>query len=177
MTKTFSVYVTGRPAPQGSKRLGEHGQVREQSPYLAAWRGLWKGREGTPSRKYHHGAIGHAVYAAYAARGILPDDLPLWPDDEPVSLSIGFYLNTSPTQPPDLDKLVRAVGDALTVCRVFRDDAQVARLFADKYRADREHPQGAYIAVSSPWWPEPAPARGITRIYVPRIRRQFGALQ
>jgi hypothetical protein len=166
---SFSVYVKGRPAPQGSKHLGEHGQVREQSPYLAPWRGVWTGKEGTKSRRYQHGAIGLAVYTEYARRSISPLTLPLFAKGVPVALGIGFYLGSSPTEPPDLDKLVRAVGDALTVCRVFADDAQVVTLNAWKYSADPEHPQGAFITVGLAE-PVPVNSAGLT---VRRVRRLY----
>ena len=38
MISELRVTVAGRPAPQGSKRLGGAGQLREQSAYLPAWR-------------------------------------------------------------------------------------------------------------------------------------------
>jgi len=164
----FSVLVAGRPAPQGSKRLGEHGQVLEQSPYLAAWRGQWKGTGAR--RRYVHGAIGLAVYARYAARGISPVDLPLFGKGEPVALSIGFYVDSAPTEPPDLDKLSRAVGDALTVCRVFADDAQVVALHAYKESASPEYPAGAFIAVS-PAEPVPTSSAGLQVARVARLYR------
>lgn len=162
--KTFAVDVIGRPAPQGSKHLGEHGQVREQSPYLAAWRGEWRGSGAR--RRYVHGAIGLAVYRKFADLRIEPASLPLF--DGPVRLSVGFFQASAPTEPPDLDKLVRAVGDALTICRVFGDDSQVVELWADKRSAGPEHAPGAFIVVNSI---EPVRARSTGRLTVRRVAR------
>ena len=59
----------------------------------------------------------------------------------PVSLEVAFYLPRpksapksvqQPAKKPDLDKLVRAVCDALTAAGVWRDDSQVVRLTATK---------------------------------------------
>lgn len=48
---------------------------------------------------------------------------------------------------PDLDKLVRAVLDALTAAGVWRDDAQVAELVTWKNYAGPDHKPGAAIQV------------------------------
>lgn len=44
-------------------------------------------------------------------------------------ISSGRYWKTSP---PDLDKLIRAVGDSLTKARVFSDDARIVSLLSEK---------------------------------------------
>lgn len=79
----------------------------------------------------------------------------LWGDtpliDEGVVLSVDFWLlrpksakrRLVPSVLPDLDKLVRAVGDALTGI-VFTDDARIVRLYAMKHYAD-DHQIGALI--------------------------------
>ena len=95
---------------------------------------------------------------------------PLFGKGEPVALSIGFYVDSAPTEPPDLDKLSRAVGDALTVCRVFADDAQVVALHAYKESASPEYPAGAFIAVS-PAEPVPTSSAGLQVARVARLYR------
>jgi len=59
----------------------------------------------------------------------------------PVELTVRFYLPRPKSAPkrvlvpaklPDLDKLVRAVCDALTAAGVWRDDAQVVQVLASK---------------------------------------------
>jgi Holliday junction resolvase RusA-like endonuclease len=121
MINEFSVTVTGRPAPQGSKKTGAHGQMRESSVYLPAWRQ----------------AIKRDVYAQYKATGVEPEDLPLFRGA--VSMGVTFWLDTTdPTQPPDLDKLLRGLWDGLTQARVWEDDARVVEiLWASKaHRGD-----------------------------------------
>lgn len=108
----FSVLVRGRPAPQGSKKYGAAGQMREQSPYLPAWRM----------------AVRRAVYKEYQRLDVRPDDLPLLAG--PVGFSCVFRLDHGlPIDgPPDLDKLVRAVWDALTLARLWEDDSRVVEV-------------------------------------------------
>lgn len=64
-----------------------------------------------------------------------------WPLLGPVKLSVTFALPRPlsapksrlwPEKKPDLDKLVRAVGDALTQAGAIADDAQIVLLIADK---------------------------------------------
>lgn len=118
------IRVVGRPAPQGSKRVGMSGQMREQSPYLAAWAGSWKG--GKAKGKRAHGAVEVAAFRWYAANQIDPTELPYLVG--PVGVDIVFHLD--PTHgpidaPPDVDKLARATFDALTAARLWEDDGRV----------------------------------------------------
>ena len=80
----------------------------------------------------------------------------------PVRVVIGFYFprpkkyTTKRTRPahmvkPDVDKLARAVLDALTTI-VFRSDAQVAELIAAKHYADSGAPARCDVTI------EPMPA-------------------
>lgn len=114
------IKVTGRPAPQGSKHHGEHGQMRESSPYLAAWRA----------------AVKRDTYRAYRELGVGPEELPLFMG--PVGVAITFYLRPEQLPqaridgPPDYDKLCRATWDALTQARVFEDDGRVVEVGAGR---------------------------------------------
>lgn len=65
----------------------------------------------------------------------------------PRPASVPFSRRAYPTVAPDLDKLVRAVGDALTVAQVYKDDSLIVRLSAEQFYADSEEP-GALITVS-----------------------------
>jgi len=116
------VIVHGRPAPQGSKKLGEHGQLREQSPYLPAWRAEVK----------------RAVYELYKALGVAPGNLPLLRG--PVAVGVAFRLggHARADGPPDLDKLLRGVWDALTLARVWEDDARVVEVLGASKRLPGE---------------------------------------
>lgn len=104
----FTVHVSGRPAPQGSKEYGSAGQMRESSKYLPAWRQK----------------IIEAVYRRYKELGIKPVDLPLFRGA--VGFSGCFYLDTGQRidSEPDLDKLVRAVWDPLKIARLIEDDGR-----------------------------------------------------
>ena len=132
----ITIHVTGRPAPQGSKRLGEHGQMREQSAYLPAWRA----------------AVKRAVYACYRELGVeaVESRAPGWALLRgPVSISIEFRLDTGQRVdgPPDLDKLARSTWDALTAARVWEDDGRVVDAWLTKVGASELYPAGAVITV------------------------------
>lgn len=127
----LTVSVDGRPAPQGSKKSGAHGQMREASAYLPAWRA----------------AVKKAVYIAYHALGVDPDDLPLLRG--PVAVSITFRLDPSRRVDcePDGDKLERATWDALTSARVWEDDGRVVDWRGIKRHARDGELTGADIEV------------------------------
>ena len=143
----LSVWVPGRPAPKGSHKLGQHGQLRNASAYLAAWSGAWTGRG--KSRRRVAGAVERAVYEQYAKLGVTPDQLPLFTG--PIGISIVFMLDPDRAAdgPPDGDKLDRATWDALTIARVWADDARVVAWGGCKTRAG-DQGTGALITV----WPE-----------------------
>lgn len=137
MSLTFEVF--GRPAPQGSKRFIGHspkqgGRFIEASKYLPAWR--------------------KAVTDA-ASEAIL-DEMHS-PLQGPVELEVMFFLERPatisvrqrpwPIKPPDIDKLVRGVCDALTDAGVWDDDGQVVKVTAWKCYADMREP-GADIKIT-----------------------------
>jgi Holliday junction resolvase RusA-like endonuclease len=74
------------------------------------------------------------------------------PLDEPCVLCVAFYLPRPvsapkrvklPSKLPDLDKLIRAVGDALTTAGVWKDDSRVVSISAHKvYAASESDPMG-----------------------------------
>jgi Holliday junction resolvase RusA-like endonuclease len=85
------------------------------------------------------------------------DNLPEgWePLDEPVELIVNFYMlkpssvkRSLPSVAPDLDKLVRAVGDALAIGGVYTDDSRIVRISARKVYAQGIEP-GASISVKT----------------------------
>jgi hypothetical protein len=115
----FTMDVLGRPAPQGSKLISGNGAMREASAYLPAWRA----------------AVKRACYEAYRAAGIAPETLPLF--GGPVTVDLRFRLATAFDDAPDVDKLARAVLDALggsrkKGARVFDDDCRVVLLVVSK---------------------------------------------
>lgn len=139
--------MTGRPAPQGSKKLGGAGQLLEQSAYLPAWRA----------------AVKIGCYKAYAAVGLAGDRIPLFPRTVGVHIEqLTFLVDATqcrtdgtdlPLGTPDVDKLLRSTLDALggarrDTARLFEDDSQVIRISnMSKQRPAGVRP-GAIIIVS-----------------------------
>jgi len=87
------------------------------------------------------------------ALAALPPD---WePIDEPCELIVIFFMpkpasvkRSLPTVSPDLDKLIRAVGDSLTDSGVVTDDSRIVRISARKVYAQGIEP-GATIEVKT----------------------------
>lgn len=135
----LSVWVPGRPAPQGSKRIGEHGQMREASPYLPAWRQ----------------AVKRAVYERFRELGITPADVQAMRRNGtalfggPVGITMSFALDPDRRVDamPDLDKLQRAVWDELTKARVWEDDGRVISVSASKNMANPDTGTGVFLRV------------------------------
>lgn len=145
----LSIAAVGRPAPQGSHELGGAGQLLDSSPYLPAWRA----------------AVKIAAFRAYAEAGIAANALPLFPAGRPVVIEqCTFYLaadqcraagTDAPTGKPDIDKLLRALLDALggaarkdSHARLYADDSQVVGIRnLSKVRAPAGR-HGAFIIVS-----------------------------
>jgi Holliday junction resolvase RusA-like endonuclease len=113
--------VLGIPVPQGSTRAfvpkgWKRAIITGDNPKTKTWRQ----------------AIVEAAIPELAGRA---------PLEGPVELRVRFYMPRPKSAPrrvihatkiPDLDKLVRAIGDALTTCGAWRDDAQVVELRAWK---------------------------------------------
>ena len=112
---SFQFTVYGIPGPQGSKRHVGNGVMVESSKAVKPWR---------ESVKW--------AYIEQARNKRIAG---------PVSLVIAFTLHRPPSiakkrkwplVPPDLDKLVRSTGDALTQVGAYEDDARVVVLMAVK---------------------------------------------
>jgi Holliday junction resolvase RusA-like endonuclease len=124
-----SLSVIGDPASQGSHAIMNGRIVQVNSSKHKAWRKA-------------------IVQEAIAT---LPDD---WqPIDEPCELIVNFYMpkpasvkRSLPTVSPDLDKLIRAVGDSLTDSGIVVDDSRIVRISARKLYAEGIEP-GATILV------------------------------
>lgn len=120
----LNVRAYGLPTPQGSKIPGVSKQgkafVREQSgDRLKQWRKSIIDATIEARSAIHHQTI-----------------------SGPVSLTIIFFLprpatvkRALPSVRPDLDKMVRAVGDALKSAGAYKDDASVCQLVATKQYA------------------------------------------
>ncbi len=122
----ITLTIIGRPAGQGSKRHVGGGRMIEQSKYLPAWR-----RACIDQMRQQY------------------DGEPL---DGPLEVTATFYLKrpkkpkfSAPAVPPDADKLIRAIGDALTQARVVVDDARITTWHATKQYATGQ--TGATITI------------------------------
>jgi Holliday junction resolvase RusA-like endonuclease len=126
-----SFSITGDPASQGSHAIMNGRIVQVNSKKHKAWRT----------------AIVNEVITT------LPAD---WePIDGPCELIVMFYLpkpasvkRSAPSVAPDLDKLVRSVGDALAIAGVYTDDSRITRISARKLYAQGIEP-GATITVAT----------------------------
>ncbi len=103
--------VDGQPVPQGSMKVIRGHVIHSQGAALAAWRS----------------AIALTARKAGA-----------FPTRDPITITMTFIFarpktvkRLEPTVPPDLDKLVRAVLDALTAT-AYVDDSQVVEMYAKK---------------------------------------------
>jgi Holliday junction resolvase RusA-like endonuclease len=127
----LTISVSGEPASQGSHSVINGRIVQVNSAKHKRWR--------------------NAV--VFAALDLIAED---WePIDEPIELSVIFYLpkpktatRDVPSVMPDLDKLVRAVGDSLTDSGLIRDDSRIITIHAEKRYADDRGP-GAVIRVKT----------------------------
>lgn len=122
VSEWVSVEVRGTPRPQGALQIGSGGHNGKKFHLY--------NRSGAPLADWRH-----AVASEARARA------PKAPWSGPVVVALTFKLQKPksapksrrvyPAKPPDIDKLVRAVLDALTGV-VFEDDKQVLQLWAEK---------------------------------------------
>ena len=126
----FEITVDGLPAPQGSKRHIGGGRMIEMSKKLPAWRKA-------------------VIDAAQSAAG------PEWERMRPpLRANLHVFLPRpgrskfgGPWGPPDLDKLQRAIGDALEQAGIITDDAGIVEWHARKdWTLDDDRP-GAVISI------------------------------
>jgi crossover junction endodeoxyribonuclease RusA len=127
------VFVAGRPAPQGSKRHVGNGVMVESSKAVGPWRTVvaWSVAQA-------HRAAPAVGPVAVVVEFVMPRPKSL-PKRRPTP---------SHTVEPDTDKLLRAVGDALTGV-VWRDDSQVVDLHGTKRYAELDEQPGAHIRVAA----------------------------
>lgn len=143
----INLFVPGTPVQQGSMkafafrrqngRLGVS-MVHNKGDALSAWRE----------------AIRVALIDAYPELVQAEADGGYYKQYVPVCLELTFYLQrpksnklSEPSnKKADLDKLVRAVGDALSGI-VYYDDSQTVSIKACKKWGDEEHPEGVLLKV------------------------------
>ena len=123
----FSAVIEGNPVPQGSFRHVGNGRIISANPKLNAWRQTIADQIGlqTPER---------------LLEGSIRVDL-VFTLERPKSVSRG--MRAKPTVKPDLDKLIRATLDAISLERyvqLIKDDSQVTDLHAAKRYSDHRRP-------------------------------------
>lgn len=123
-------FVHGEPAAQGSKRHVGNGRMIEMSKKLPKWRASVKEAAATA----HQGNP---------------------PIDAPVRVTARFFM-PKPKRPmfpmpavaPDLDKLCRAVGDALEQSGLLKNDSRIISWDASKSFAEHGAPMGVHITIT-----------------------------
>jgi crossover junction endodeoxyribonuclease RusA len=127
----FRLFVPGRPAPQGSKRHVGRGILVESSKAVAPWRTTvaWHA-----SQAFTAAPLQGALVVQFEFVMPRPTSLPK------------TKATPASVKRPDLDKLARAVMDALSDV-VWGDDSQVVDLHATKRYAERDEQPGVQIVV------------------------------
>jgi Holliday junction resolvase RusA-like endonuclease len=126
---TLDVY--GRPTPQGSKRVFNGRIVEAQSANLKKWRAaIEQACQPYANQNIHLGPIRLEVdFFLERPKTVKVKDRPL------------------PIVPPDLDKLLRSVGDGIGQSGViWGDDSQIVEILARKFYAD-DRETGAVIRI------------------------------
>ena len=143
--RTFHIDVVGHPVPQGSK-----------TAFISK-------STGRPMVK-DNSAIGLGNWRAAISLKAIAERAGSGPLTGPLSVILHFRLKrpafhlgakgnvkaSAPSRPdvrPDIDKLARAVLDALTDAKVWGDDSQVVTLTANKWFADSAEPEGVAIYI------------------------------
>lgn len=133
-------FIEGTPVPQGSKNAyvrGGRAVLVETSKKLPAWRA--------------------AVTQAAQATGITH------PKGRPVTVTCEFVMPRTQAmrnrqappmvQKPDVDKLLRAVGDGLTASGMIHDDSHIVEIRGVKRRAEPGEKTGCWATVA-PYSPQ-----------------------
>lgn len=132
--RALDVFVPGVPIPQGSTRaFAVPGRGARTVHGNGAKLGVWR----TAVTVTCHGEWGGAPPIDEAAVVVVDFFLPR-PKSTPKRV-------TAPMRKPDLDKLGRAILDALTDASVLADDARVCTLTLAKFYASDRYPSGARI--------------------------------
>jgi Holliday junction resolvase RusA-like endonuclease len=147
LTNRIVVTAYGLPAPQGSKRgfvaAGRAVIVDDNKPALRTWRddvklAALRALDATPDWDPTAQVVSlHATFTLPRPRShyrtgkqtlhLLRDAAPEWPHTR-----------------PDLDKLLRAAGDALKAAGVYADDSRIVKITATKvYPTHTRYPPGA----------------------------------
>jgi len=131
---SIAVFIPGDPAPQGSKRHVGGGRMIESSKKVKPWRSDVRGHllddDNQPKARFD-GAV--HVEAEFVM--VRPGGTP--------------KRSTPPAvKKADLDKLLRAVFDAITSAGVWRDDKQVVSVVASKRLAEIGQTPGLHLFIT-----------------------------
>jgi Holliday junction resolvase RusA-like endonuclease len=131
MGHELTVTVAGKPAPQGSKARGRNGGLYDMSKGLESWRRAvaLTVRAALPAADWPTEARGGPVAATVVFLMTRPQD------HYRTGQFQGMVKDSAPLHPatrPDIDKLARAVLDALKMSKAINDDGQVVSLAAVK---------------------------------------------
>ena len=140
-TNFLSVFVPGHPAPQGSKRIGFMGRggsrpmiiddCKKTKPWRSDIRSALLDAEGQPLR-FFEGAVN--VQLVFIM---------------PRPLSAPKRTTPPATKKPDLDKLTRAVFDAIGSAGIWRDDSQVVGAIVTKRIAEIGETGGCRLTIAA----------------------------
>ncbi len=135
MTHALTVFIPGTPAPQGSKRHVGGGVMIESSKAVKPWR--------QDVRAALLDSSGQPVARFEGAVSVRADFVMPRPASTPKR-------STPPAiKRPDLDKLIRAVLDAVGSAGVWRDDSQVVEVQATKRLAALGESAGLHLTVEA----------------------------
>ena len=136
---SLALRILGTPAGQGSAKayvVGGRARITNSNPKHKAWRTDVVEQTTTQLP---------ADWQRYEQ----PVEVFLWFFQEPPKTLTKAARAFPPDRGIDIDKLARAVLDALTIAGVWDDDKRVTSLHAVKHWADERHPQGARIVVEA----------------------------
>lgn len=135
------IRVIGVPVPQGSKSISRTGRLYEANPALESWRRHVATVALATSRRHRHKGFTGPVLLIASFTFVRPES----------------SRRLLPSVRPDLDKLMRAIGDALQEAKVVGDDSQfTTEHLAKRYGATAgvkiilrtdtlEEPSGAWL--------------------------------
>ncbi|AHH98270.1 RusA family crossover junction endodeoxyribonuclease [Kutzneria albida] len=138
VTPMLEVFVPGRPAPQGSKRHVGGGVMIEMSKAVKPWREDIRWTVIDAMRKTGHRGFTTGVPLVAKFEFVLPRPLSAPKRSTPPAV-----------KRPDLDKLTRAVCDALTYAGLWADDSQVVDMHPSKRIAEPGEQPGCHIRVAA----------------------------
>ena len=130
----LELIVEGSPVPQGSFRHIGNGRIISANPKLNTWRQTIADQI---AQQTHHRLIDARIRLELVFTLPRPKSVPI-------------KRRSVPTTKPDLDKLTRAVMDAISLeryCQIIKDDSLVTDLHAVK-RYDDVNPPGVRICIS-----------------------------